>query len=74
MAGSPTWREEIEEGRQIVLACARLYGKRDAEQGTTIPPPEFCEDTPSSKMLREAWLEGWHSANDDERIRAHQKS
>lgn len=64
-ASSPTWREELEEARQLVLACARLHGERDAKEGVTIPPPEFCEDTKPSKMLREAWLEGWNAANVD---------
>jgi len=63
VAGSPTWREEIEEARELVKACARLYGERDAKEGVTIPPPEFCEDTKSSKLLREAWLEGWNAAS-----------
>ena len=62
-AGSQTWREEIQEARELVLACARLHGEKDAKEGVTVPPPEFCEETKSSKMLREAWLEGWHSAN-----------
>lgn len=61
---SPTWREEIQEARELVLRCARQHGIKDAKEGTTIPPVEFCEDTKSSKMLREAWLEGWYSAND----------
>jgi hypothetical protein len=25
---------------------------------------EFCEDTKVSRMLRDAWLQGWHSASD----------
>jgi hypothetical protein len=62
-AGFATWREEIQEAREFVLECARKYGIEDAKEGKVIPPVEFCEDTKSSKMLREAWLEGWHSAN-----------
>ncbi len=47
--------------RSSELAHARLKGVQDAREGVTIPPPDFCEETKPSKMLREAWLEGWHS-------------
>ncbi len=47
--------------RSSELAHARLKGAQDAREGVTIPPPDYCEETKQSKMLREAWLEGWHS-------------
>jgi len=58
-------REELKEARALVLECARKHGELDAKEGVTIPPAEFCEDTKVSKMLRAAWLQGWHSANKD---------
>jgi len=61
---SPLERQELEEARALVLECARKHGELDAKEGVTIPPAEFCEDNKASKMLREAWLKGWHSAND----------
>ncbi len=49
--------------RSSELAHARLKGAQDAREGVTIPPPDYCEETMPSKMLREAWLEGWHSVS-----------
>lgn len=60
---SPLARAELEEARALILECARKRGELDAREGVTIPPAEFCEDNKVSKMLRDAWLEGWYSAN-----------
>ncbi len=49
--------------RELNAALARLKGVQDAREGVTIPPPDYCEETMPSKMLREAWLEGWHSVS-----------
>ena len=62
-SGSALEREELEEARALILECARKHGMLDAKEGVTIPPAEFCEDTKVSKMLRAAWLQGWHSPN-----------
>ena len=66
---SPLERAELEEARALVLECARKHGEMDAKEGVTVPPVEFCEETRVSRMLRDAWLDGWHSANDPDQIR-----
>jgi len=51
-----------------MLECAEKLGSRDAKEGATVPPAEFCTGTKSAEALRQAWLMGFYSANhQDER-------
>lgn len=60
--------EELEEASSLVLECAKKLGEIDAKNGVTVPPAEFCEDTKTSKTLRESWLHGWNSVSDKKDI------
>lgn len=55
--------QKSEEAQSLALECALKRGELDAREGVTLPPAEFLEDTKASRMLREAWLRGWHSTS-----------